>query len=444
MRCLIAILLMLPSVLTGQVIAPKHLDMEPPDAYFSGSHYYEGGLQHSMISVNNVGSATWGLTTTQQATGTNSIRLFVPGDPGAVQDPNVFSRREWDMAEWAQNETYWYSFHIRFGPGHENPQWYGRVLSQVKVPSSYGFEYAIYNSTAGASSAIPLSVRYFERTGPSQGEVILDSGEVSTGFTFARDTWYYVKVQFRTSTTAGDAFYNLWVDDTLRFSRTNLTVYGQRNAGNPREVRVGMYSRREQIDGEIFIDNFKFGLNEADVAEEVTDPGDPPDPPDPPVDDGEFDSEAFASILKGYLHVRAETVVTSTGENGVVNVTQGDPAPLSAADITGPAVHFSTNGYVYAREFGLNKARKRVFWNAGVTNTLDFYLNIDTQRYDVWLTPTNGAAILLARNFSYTNLFTEVTHLGWSTNMTADLISATNIIRRATATTVTAGAEGGE
>lgn len=450
MKRLATILILVVGTLTAlpqTSVRPTHLDVEPPDSSFDTSNRYrENGINFASVTASNNGPAYFGVQGTNVASGVQAIYLHRPSCGGCPDDPNKFSRQEWNFFSFSNNQSRWYSFDVYFDPTHENSEWYGTILSQMKISTGYGFQYAVYMVPQTKASAIRLGYRYMERDGPLIEDVDTgggpnsgDSGIISTGTTFNRGQWYNIKVNFRNSSTA-DGFFRIYVDDVLVVEETGLAV----SAYNTGHVRVGLYGRYEPSNRFIYLDNIKYGNTEAEVAMDRDDPGNPPDPEPPPADVGEFDSVAISPLLKRYLHARAEVVVNTTNNNGVVNITQGDPSPLSAADITGPAVHFSTNGYVYAREYGLNRARKRVFWRPGVTNTIDFYLNLDTKRYDVWLTPTNASPILLARNFSYTNLFSEVTHLGWSTNMSATLISATNITRRATATTVTAGAEGGE
>lgn len=422
----------------SQSSPPLNLNFEPPDAAWSGGTYWEGGKSFPQVTDSNTGSAQWGLSTNEAATGVQSMYLTVQASPSSTVNPTVFSRREQRIGTLVNNQTYWMSYKVWYNTNHENPLQYGRIASQVKISLGYGFQFGVYEMIGSSAANIPIGLRYFERTGPDQGDTILDSGEIYSGVSLARNAWHTIKYQFRNSSTPGDAFVRLWVNDTLALERTNLHVVAYSNTAF--EVRLGNYSRYEPRRVEKRYDDVRFGLNESDV----TDGAPPIDPETPPADDHEFASEALSPVLTGYAHVRAEVVVNSTDLPGIVSVSDGNPAPLSAADITGPAVHFSTNGYVYAREYGLNKARKFVRWNPGVTNTLDFYLNRDTARYDVWLTPTNASAILLARNFSYTNLIGGFTHLGWSTNLTADLISATNVLRRAIVTTVTAGTPGGD
>lgn len=410
------------------------LDFEAPDAFFSGSTYNEGGISFAMEAASNTGSASWGLSTSEFDTGAQSIYLTIPACAGCTVDSTVFSRREWQFGNFLNNQTYWVSFKVFYNTNHENPGSYGRVMSQVKIASGYGFQFAIYEMVGSASADIPIGIRYFERTGSTQGQVIFDSGEVYSGVSLARNQWHEIKYQFRNDDDAGDAFIRLYINDVLAIERTGLHVdaYSSTRAN----VRLGSYSRYEPRRVEKRYDNFRFGLTEEDVDSVVT----PPDPPDPPADSGEFDAVALASNIDRYFHIQTEAVVNSTNDYGLVVVTQGDPSPLAADEIVGgPAVHFGTNGLVYARNYGTNAARSEVSFTTGTTNILDFYITTETQRYDVWITPLGGSSTLLARNYGFTNVFNEYSHVGWTTNMTATVEAQTNITRSGTVTTMVAG-----
>lgn len=254
---------------TSQVVSNANpvinLDMQPPDSLFSGGTYYEGTGSFPMVTASNKGSATWKLTDDDQEPGNRVIYLNVPGNPEAVKDPNAMSRREWRFGRLKDQSDQWYRFRVKFASDHQNPEWYGTILSQVKASGTgYGFFYGLYmNKSSSATGPIPMAYRFMEGSGSGavSSDVTYDSGVISTGFSFNRNQWYDIVVNYKLSESGG-SYYKVWVDGVQKINVTNRKV-GQTGALG--DLRVGSYGRYEKRTRSLYIDGFVQGSKYEDL-----------------------------------------------------------------------------------------------------------------------------------------------------------------------------------
>ncbi len=246
----------------------RALDVESDDVRFSGGTYYQGGKSYAMVTANNhaQANAVWNISTAQSASGERSIFLYVPGDPGFTQKATAMNRFEWRFGYFKQKVDQWYRFNVYFGSRHQNPAWYGTVLNQVKQSGTgYGFYYALYlNKSANPSGPIPLAYRFMEgsKTGGVQSDVTFDSGTVGTGFSFARERWYQVVVNYKISQSGG-AYFRVWVDGSQKINLNNRKVGHDGDTG---DIRVGSYGRVEEQARELWIDDFYQGDSQVDIG----------------------------------------------------------------------------------------------------------------------------------------------------------------------------------